>query len=362
MKTIKCELCGCNNLIKKEGIFECEDCCTRYTIEEAKKLISDTTEYNDDDNTHSYYSDEVSEDCVAKDEEKSVFNLGYEGFETPNYDENNRVFADEKRRKRKILKISISSIIGVIICGILAFYINDSMILASRTIFNSEYEMIEKVQGVYTHYSLNEPTQQININRDGSCTLLFLSDGSERDFNIVEWNYSRGSMSIHGDSEDLIINSNGEIDGLGLLLKKTGSWKGEISGSVSDANTGTTLSRFEQYLDENNITLNSRDVQYDMANNLGELFSLEGTATLDDYYNYGFGSNLESTYFCLQVTPKGGTYSDRWYIYCHRESFEKLYQQVISSGSTYVKLVCTIPSYRYKQNQNNMAELQTLVY
>lgn len=39
MKAIQCELCGSNQLIKKDGFFQCEYCGTKYTPEEAKKLV-----------------------------------------------------------------------------------------------------------------------------------------------------------------------------------------------------------------------------------------------------------------------------------------------------------------------------------
>ena len=39
MQAIKCELCGSNQLIKKDGYYQCEHCGTKYTIEQAKKLI-----------------------------------------------------------------------------------------------------------------------------------------------------------------------------------------------------------------------------------------------------------------------------------------------------------------------------------
>ncbi len=39
MEAIQCELCGNNQLIKKDGFFQCEYCGTKYTLEEAKKLI-----------------------------------------------------------------------------------------------------------------------------------------------------------------------------------------------------------------------------------------------------------------------------------------------------------------------------------
>ncbi len=51
MKAIKCELCGSNQLIKKDGYYQCEHCCTKYTLEEAKKLIvSGTVEVVDGEN------------------------------------------------------------------------------------------------------------------------------------------------------------------------------------------------------------------------------------------------------------------------------------------------------------------------
>lgn len=39
MKAIVCELCGANELIKTDGLFVCQYCGTKYTLEEAKKLL-----------------------------------------------------------------------------------------------------------------------------------------------------------------------------------------------------------------------------------------------------------------------------------------------------------------------------------
>ncbi len=39
MKAITCEMCGSNDLVKKDGLFVCQNCGTKYTVEEAKKLI-----------------------------------------------------------------------------------------------------------------------------------------------------------------------------------------------------------------------------------------------------------------------------------------------------------------------------------
>lgn len=43
MKAMKCELCGSNDLIKKDGLYECQYCQTKYTPDEAKKLLVEIT-------------------------------------------------------------------------------------------------------------------------------------------------------------------------------------------------------------------------------------------------------------------------------------------------------------------------------
>ena len=39
MRAITCELCGSNELIKSDGVFVCQHCGTKYTTEEARKLM-----------------------------------------------------------------------------------------------------------------------------------------------------------------------------------------------------------------------------------------------------------------------------------------------------------------------------------
>lgn len=39
MKKITCEICGSNDVIKKEGFFECQTCGTKYSVEEVKKIV-----------------------------------------------------------------------------------------------------------------------------------------------------------------------------------------------------------------------------------------------------------------------------------------------------------------------------------
>lgn len=58
MKTIVCEMCGNNNLIKQEGNYVCQSCGTKYTLEEAKNLLVDVGE--NDSNVSVDKSNQVS--------------------------------------------------------------------------------------------------------------------------------------------------------------------------------------------------------------------------------------------------------------------------------------------------------------
>ena len=41
MKAIICEMCNGNELIKQDGLYVCQNCGTKYSTEDAKKLIVD---------------------------------------------------------------------------------------------------------------------------------------------------------------------------------------------------------------------------------------------------------------------------------------------------------------------------------
>ena len=43
MKQLTCEMCGGTNLIKQDGVFVCQNCGTKYSIEEAKKMMIEGT-------------------------------------------------------------------------------------------------------------------------------------------------------------------------------------------------------------------------------------------------------------------------------------------------------------------------------
>lgn len=43
MKQLTCEMCGATDLIKEDGVFVCQSCGTKYSVEEARKMIIEGT-------------------------------------------------------------------------------------------------------------------------------------------------------------------------------------------------------------------------------------------------------------------------------------------------------------------------------
>lgn len=43
MKQLTCEMCGSTDLIKQDGVFVCQNCGTKYSVEEAKKMMIEGT-------------------------------------------------------------------------------------------------------------------------------------------------------------------------------------------------------------------------------------------------------------------------------------------------------------------------------
>lgn len=44
MKELTCEMCGSTNVVKQDGLFVCQACGTKYSVEEAKKIMEGTVE------------------------------------------------------------------------------------------------------------------------------------------------------------------------------------------------------------------------------------------------------------------------------------------------------------------------------
>lgn len=103
------------------------------------------------------------------------------------------------------------------------------------------------------------------------------------------------------------------------------------------------------------VTLTGKEVQYDLSNNLDKEFYLEGNLKLCTYYNYGFTN--ETDFFCGQLTPFDGGYTDSWYLYFHRESFKTVYDKLLN-GNVDIRVVAEIPYFTYERGQGNMAKVK----
>ena len=43
MKQLTCEMCGSTDLVKQDGMYVCQSCGTKYSVEEAKKMMIEGT-------------------------------------------------------------------------------------------------------------------------------------------------------------------------------------------------------------------------------------------------------------------------------------------------------------------------------
>ena len=43
MKQLTCEMCGSTDLMKQDGVFVCQSCGTKYSVEEARKMMVEGT-------------------------------------------------------------------------------------------------------------------------------------------------------------------------------------------------------------------------------------------------------------------------------------------------------------------------------
>lgn len=104
---------------------------------------------------------------------------------------------------------------------------------------------------------------------------------------------------------------------------------------------------------DENITLEAKDIQFDMSNHVDQSFLIVGKAELYTYFNYGF-RDIEGTHFSVNVTPQDGSIMDSWIIYFDRNAFKQLFDD-LKIGERTVIIRASIPSNIYEQGQGNLA-------
>lgn len=139
-----------------------------------------------------------------------------------------------------------------------------------------------------------------------------------------------------------INNSSGQTYGK-FLNDGTFKCNGDIYNkdeNLSELGKAFIMAKGEIFTDTYGELATYEDVKYDPFSYLGKKFMLIGTAELDDYYNYDY-RDLESVYFCIQVTPIGGNYSDCWYIYAFRDTHSELYEKLKKGAISNMVLICS---------------------
>ncbi len=127
-----------------------------------------------------------------------------------------------------------------------------------------------------------------------------------------------------------------------------------VSQAFNQANQSVQENQKEKFLNNYDDLPKNQDVQYDPYSYIGDNFSLRGSADLDDYYNFNY-LNFEVNYFCVQVTPQGGSILDAWYVYANRNDFPDLYNTLRSGNISAITMICNAQF--AEAASNNMATL-----
>lgn len=137
-------------------------------------------------------------------------------------------------------------------------------------------------------------------------------------------------------------NSTGEVKEVNLT---------EVDEDADKSATEIFEERAQEYKEKKGITLESKDIQFDMVNNLDKSFLLGGYGELSSYYNYGYTN--ESKFFSVLLTPFDD--SDSWYVYFDRKLYHELFDKLKENQLTAIYIDAVIPSNVYQPSQGNMA-------
>lgn len=229
--------------------------------------------------------------------------------------------------------------------------------------------------GIQLSIAINEAVQDIEVPPDGVgefiASMVTQEDLSEIEKDIgdnlfelningLRYNLARLEGTDVEEAKSNYDESYNKI--LEIFGESNLSSKNKDSGFINDLADAVTKAEIENserndklkqdFISSSNIIITADEVRYNMSNNLDKQFYLEGTVELCDYYNYGFTN--ESKYFCGQLTPFEGGFTDSWYLYFDRESFDGVFN-VLLQGNLHLRIAAEVPSSVYKRGQGLMA-------
>ncbi len=200
--------------------------------------------------------------------------------------------------------------------------------------------------GLLILYDENNIRTQLNKMRNTSLSFddyckTFSTDCATK----VDYDYTNGHL-LNSTTQELVFRLYDEscaFDQNSTMYRKDSKYKEWLEKMLLD---GYIDARYPN-------VLSNKDVQFNKFGTLGQIFMIEGTAELDDYYNWGY-RNFEASHFCINIRPVGGSYSDEWKIYASRNHFKQLYDDLMN-GSQHIYLVAKTDF--ADTGTNNMATL-----
>lgn len=172
-------------------------------------------------------------------------------------------------------------------------------------------------------------------------------EGFESQSYPVEYDLSTGEARYPNGSAVCVFLDDGTMKCNGDVYEKL--------ETLADLRTAFGMAKLAAIQEEYGSDMpTNTDVQYDKYGYLGTPFLLVGSAALDDYYNW-FYDDMDAVYFCMRVTPEGGSYSDEWYIYASRSRYKELFADLKEGEISGIVMICS--SVTPDTGSNLMAEL-----
>ena len=169
MKKIVCEICDGKDFVKQDGMYVCQHCGTKYTVEEAKKLMVETPDSSEKTNTSESVSNPVSDN-------------------KPNPDE-----IQKKKRRKKII-ILTSVIAGIIVLLLVGTFVGLKVF--------KEYKKTEVINN-----SANEITNNTWKSISSDTTITVKEDGGTYGkYNITSWKYKAPVLDITYQEPSTLFN------------------------------------------------------------------------------------------------------------------------------------------------------------
>ena len=272
MKAMVCEMCDSNDFVKQDGLYICQQCGTKYTVEEAKKLMVDKPDSSDKNKASDSASNPEINNIAKTDE------------------------AQKKKSRKKIIVLT-SVIAGIILVLLVGLFVGLKVF--------KDYQKEEIINN-----SANEITGNTwkSISSDTTITVKE-NGGTYGKYNINSWNYNAPVLSItYQEPPALFKETSPQTVTLNLswynddiLQLTTAGEKGECFVKESDYNKVKELIKKQ----DNSGSLakkengNKKEISEAVSRaknvNLGDAISLDYVEMTLNKFEVSDGYNFEST-------------------------------------------------------------------